>query len=139
MVRYLALATLLLSSVAVLPATWAKAPKDELEHSKDSLEKIKELIKEKKAVLVDVRELVEWNAGHVEGAIHAPFRDLQDKLDEKKVEELLPKDKIIYTYCAVGYRSLKAGKILAKYKYDVRPLKPGFDDLVKAGFKSEKK
>ena len=51
----------------------------------------------------------------------------------------LPKDKIIYTYCAVGYRSSRAGKIIAKQKFDVRPLKPGFEELVKAGFDSEKK
>lgn len=112
---------------------------DELEHTKDSLEVVKERIAAKKALLVDVRDLVEWNAGHVEGAVLLPWRDLQDKLDEKQVREKLPENTIIYTYCAVGYRSLRAGKILAKYKYDVRPLKPGYDELVKAGFKSEKK
>ena len=111
----------------------------DLEHTKDSLEKIKELVEQKKAVLVDVRELVEWNAGHVEGAVFLPWRDLQDKFDEAKLREKLPKDAIIYTYCAVGYRSLRVGKIIAKFQYDVRPLKPGYDELVKAGFESEKK
>ena len=111
----------------------------DLEHTKDSLEKIKELVEQKKAVLVDVRELVEWNSGHVEGAIFLPWRDLQDKFDEVKLREKLPKDAIIYTYCAVGYRSLRAGKIIAKFQYDVRPLKLGYDELVKAGFESEKK
>jgi len=111
----------------------------DLEHTKDSLEKIKELVEQKKAVLVDVRELVEWNAGHVDGAVFLPWRDLQDKFDETKLREKLPKDAIIYTYCAVGYRSLRAGKIIAKYQYDVRPLKPGYEELVKAGFASEKK
>ena len=112
---------------------------NDLAHTKDSLEKVKELVDQKKAILVDVRDLVEWNAGHVQDAVLLPWRDLQDKLDEKKIREKLPKDTIVYTYCAVGYRSLRAGKILAKYKYDVRPLKPGYDELVKAGFKSEKK
>jgi len=111
----------------------------DLEHTKDSIEKIKELVEQKKAVLVDVRELVEWNAGHVEGAVFLPWRDLQDKFDEAKLREKLPKDAIIYTYCAVGYRSLRAGKIIAKFQYDVRPLKPGYEELVKAGFESEKK
>ena len=50
----------------------------------------------------------------------------------------LSKEKIIYTHCAVGYRSLRAAKILKKYGYDVRPLKPGYDELVKAGFPTEK-
>jgi rhodanese-related sulfurtransferase len=48
------------------------------------------------------------------------------------------KDKIVYTYCAVGYRSLRAAKILKKYGYDVRPLKPGYEELSKSGFESEK-
>ncbi len=121
--------------------TLSKADRDEsdLKHTTDSLEKVKELVEKKKAVLVDVRELVEWNAGHVEGAVLLPWRELQDKPDEKKLREKLPEDIIVYTYCAVGYRSLRAGKIIAGYKYDVRPLKPGYEELVKAGFKSEKK
>ena len=114
-------------------------PIDELEHTKDSLKTVKERIEEKKAVLVDVRELVEWNDGHIEGAIHLPWRDLQDKFDEKALREKLPKDTIVYTHCMVGYRSLKAGKIIAKYGYDVRPLKPGYKELLEAGFKNEKK
>jgi phage shock protein E len=121
--------------IAILP------PFDELEHTKDSLKVVKERIEEKKAVLVDVRELVEWNDGHVEGAVHLPWRDLQDKFDEKALREKLPKDKdtIVYTHCMVGYRALKAGKIIAKYGYDVRPLKPGYKELLEAGFKNEKK
>ena len=118
---------------AILP------PIDELEHTKDSLKTVKERIADKKAVLVDVRELVEWNDGHIEGAVHLPWRDLQDKLDEKALREKLPKDTIVYTHCMVGYRALKAGKIIAKYGYDVRPLKPGYKELLEAGFKNEKK
>jgi phage shock protein E len=109
------------------------------EHTKDSLATVKEKIGEKKAVLVDVRELVEWNAGHVQDAVFLPWRALQDKLTEDQVREKLPKDKILYTYCAVGYRSLRAAKILKKYGYEVRPLKPGYDELIKAGFTAEKK
>ena len=55
----------------------------------------------------------------------------------KKLEKQT-KDKILYTHCAVGYRSLRAAKILKKYGYEVRALKPGYEELVKAGFESEK-
>jgi phage shock protein E len=109
-----------------------------LEHTADSLETVKERIAEKKAVLVDVRDLVEWNAGHIKDAVHLSFRDLQDNWDEEKVREKVSKDLIVYTYCVVGFRSLKAGAILEKAGYDVRPLKPGYDELVKAGFEVEK-
>lgn len=87
---------------------------------------------------MDVRDLVEWNAGHVRDAIHLPWRDLQGKKSDQLIDKL-PKDLIVYTYCAVGYRSSRAGKMIAKRKFDVRPLKPGFEDLVKAGFEAEKK
>ena len=46
----------------------------------------------------------------------------------------LPKDKIVYTYCASGYRSLKAATTLEKFGYDVRPLKAGYKQLVEQGF-----
>jgi len=108
------------------------------EHTKDTLETVKERIEEKKAVLVDVRDLVEWNAGHVKDAILLPWRDLQDKIKEEDVREKIDKDLIVYTHCAVGYRSLRAAKILKKYGYDVRPLKPGYEELAKAGFPTVK-
>ncbi len=111
----------------------------ELKHTEDSLRTVQESVASKKAVLVDVRDLVEWNDGHIQGAIHLPFRDLQDKFDENALRQKLPQDAIIYTHCAVGFRALKAAKILEKYGYDIRPLKPGFKELVDAGFKSEKK
>jgi rhodanese-related sulfurtransferase len=50
----------------------------------------------------------------------------------------LPKDKVIYTYCEVGMRSLKAGRVLSEKGFQVRPLKPGYQDLLKAGFKNAK-
>jgi rhodanese-related sulfurtransferase len=46
----------------------------------------------------------------------------------------VPKDRIIYTHCKAGARSLICGDIFKAAGYDVRPLKPGFDDLLKAGF-----
>jgi len=106
----------------------------DLEHTKDSLEQVQALFESKKAVLVDVRELVEWNDGHIEGAIHVPFRELQERLDEAAVRKTLAKDVVVYTYCMVGFRSLKAAKILEKLGYEVRALKPGYKELLEAGF-----
>lgn len=119
-------------------AVWAlDAPKKTpLTHTQDSLEDVKKAVESGKAVLVDVRELVEWKSGHVKGAVHMPFRAMQEKVDTQKVKEEF-KDKIVYTYCAVGMRSLKAGQILVKLELDIRPLKPGYDELVKAGFEKE--
>ncbi len=112
---------------------------DAMAFTNDSLETVWKNVTEGKAILVDVRDLVEWNSGHVRKAVLLPWRDLQSKQGEKLILEKLPKDKIIYTYCAVGYRSSRAGKIIAKQKFDVRPLKPGFDELAKFGFETERK
>ena len=40
----------------------------------------------------------------------------------------------MYTHCVMGVRALAAAKILQKLGYNVRPLKAGYEDLVKAGF-----
>jgi rhodanese-related sulfurtransferase len=104
------------------------------ELSNDPLPTVQENLATHKAVLVDVREPGEWNEGHVEGAISLPLSSLKKGGDMGAVERQLPKDKIVYTHCVMGVRALKAAKILQKLGYNVRPLKAGYEDLVKAGF-----
>ena len=104
------------------------------EHTKDSLETVKKKLDDKKAVLVDVREENEWDAGHVLSAILLPLSKLKDGLDPKELLKTLPKDKVIYCHCGSGRRCLSAAEVLKKQGYDVRPLKPGFKDLIEAGF-----
>jgi phage shock protein E len=108
------------------------------EHTTDSLAEVRKNIAEKKAVLVDVRETVEWTAGHIAGAISLPIVEIERKKIAPEVLAKLPKDRILYTYCVVGFRSKKAATILEKQGYEVRALKPGYDDLLKAGFPGEK-
>ncbi len=139
MIRVIALATLSVGLFMASTMLLAKERDEPLPHTTDSLEQVKELVQQKKAVLVDVRSQPEWDQGHIKGAVFLPWRDLQSSLKKKDVEAKLSKDVIVYTYCAVGYRSARAGKIIADYGYDVRALKPGFDEIVKAGFESEKK
>ncbi len=106
------------------------------EPTKDSLKKVKENLEAKKAVLVDVREENEWKSGHIEDAIFLPLSELRDGISAEELAERLPKDKIVYTHCASGFRSRTAADALLKHKYeDVRALKPGYDDLLEAGFK----
>ncbi|MBI1917374.1 MAG: rhodanese-like domain-containing protein [Planctomycetes bacterium] len=104
------------------------------EHTKDSLATVKKKLDDKKAVLVDVREENEWDAGHVRGVIFLPLSKLTSDIDAKELAKVLPKDKVIYTHCASGQRCLSAAEILKKEGYDVRPLKQGFKDLIEAGF-----
>jgi len=104
------------------------------ELSDDSLPTVQENVATHKAVLVDVREPGEWKEGHVAGAISLPLSSLRKGGDTKTLEQQLPKDEIVYTHCVRGVRALKAANILEKLGYNVRPLRAGYDDLVKAGF-----
>ena len=101
------------------------------EHTKDSLAIVKKNVDEGKAVLVDVREKREWDDGHVEGALLLPLSELQKNV---QLGAKLPKDKIIYTHCVVGKRCVTAGNILEKLGYEVRPIQPGYKELIEAGF-----
>lgn len=107
------------------------------EHTKDTLDTVKAALKEKKAVLVDVREQKEWDAGHIDGAILLPLSKLKE-IDAAELVKQLPKDKVIYCHCAVGRRALTAGDLLKKHGYDVRPLKPGYAVLLDEGFPKAK-
>lgn len=125
--------TALIFSIALVFTTFAPAA----EFSTEPLAEIKAKIEKKQAVLVDVREKAEWEDGHVDGAILLPISVLRKGLSEED-GKALPKDKILYLHCAVGMRAMSAAKILEKQGYAVRPLKPGFDDFVSAGFPAAK-
>jgi len=109
------------------------------EHTKDTLDTVKQKLAEKKAVLIDVRETSEWDAGHLKDAQLLALSRLKKGVPDDELAKTLPKDKPIYLHCKAGARCLQAGEILEKSGYDVRPLKAGYDDLLKAGFaKAEK-
>jgi phage shock protein E len=103
-------------------------------HTTDSLDAVKGNIKSGKALMVDVREQNEWDAGHLKGAVLLPMSKLNKDEQLPELLKKLPKDKIIYTHCRAGGRALTCGDILKMQGYDVRPLKPGYDALIQAGF-----
>jgi phage shock protein E len=111
-------------------------------HTKDTLDMVKANLSRKDAVLVDVREKGEWDAGHLEGAVFLPLSWLRAERDGEKfggkLGEKLPAKKVLYLHCRSGGRVLPAAGILRKAGYEVRPLKAGFEELVKAGFAESK-
>jgi hydroxyacylglutathione hydrolase len=60
---------------------------------------------DRRAVL-DVRDGWEWDAGHHADAVHIPFHELPERLDQ------LPTDREIWTYCATGARAAIAVSLL---------------------------
>jgi rhodanese-related sulfurtransferase len=63
------------------------------------------------AILLDVREQSEWDAGHVAGATLIPLGQLESRMSE------LPKDKDIVVMCRTGVRSAQGRDILLKAGY----------------------
>jgi len=121
----------------MLGIVWTCVP----EHTRDSLETVKVNVESDHAVLVDVREQHEWDAGHIEGAILMPLsqlgRDGQSETFVQQIARRLSKKKIVYIHCACGDRVLMANGLFKKLGYDARPLKAGYEDLLKVGFEKE--
>lgn len=110
------------------------------DHTKDTTDDVKKALKDKKAVLIDVREQKEWDAGHLKDAGLLPLSKINKGVDKDELEKLIPKGSIVYLHCKAGGRCLTAAEALKKQGYDARPLKDGYEALLKAGFaKDEKK
>ncbi|OWK40801.1 rhodanese-like domain-containing protein [Fimbriiglobus ruber] len=108
------------------------------EHTTDSLDTVKKNVADGKALLVDVREADEWKDGHLKDAKHLALSDLKAGVPADKLKMTLPAGSVVYLHCASGKRCLAAADLLKKDGYDVRPLKAGYDSLVKAGFEKAK-
>jgi len=82
------------------------------------------------AVWVDVRELDEWQEGHLPGAVHVPRGFL-----ESRIEQVAPdRSQEIVVYCAGGNRSAFAAKTLQELGYEhAHSLVGGFTDWKRNG------
>jgi NADPH-dependent 2,4-dienoyl-CoA reductase/sulfur reductase-like enzyme/rhodanese-related sulfurtransferase len=72
------------------------------------------------ALILDVRDPIEYKRDHVDDALNMPLDEIRDRLDE------LPKDRPIWTYCFVGQRSYYASRTLSQYGFQVKNLSGGF-------------
>lgn len=78
-----------------------------------------EKLQESGAFLLDVREEVEWQAGHIKGAVHFPLDTLRGRIHE------LPSSETIYLYCHAGLRGYLASRILQEHGFRVKNLDGG--------------
>lgn len=70
--------------------------------------------------ILDVRTAAENRRGSIPGALQIPLDELRERLGE------LPKDKTIYSYCAVGIRSYAAVRILLQYGFQAKNISGGY-------------
>lgn len=85
--------------LAVVPPVMNASTHVETTQAKDGVRRIRvaelrKLLKDGKAILVDVRTERAYRAGHIKGAILIPVDEIENRINE------LPKDKLIATYCA---------------------------------------
>ena len=107
-------------------------------HTTDSLDEVKKALADGTAVLIDVREQGEWDAGHLTTAKLLPLTRIQDGVPAAELDRLMPAGKRVYLHCGRGGRCLTAADLLTLSGRDLRPLKAGYGDLVKAGFEPAK-
>jgi len=90
-------------------------------------------LRRKEAILIDVRPEVEYQAGHLPGAIGIPLDDLERRLKE------LPHDKTIVAYCRGPYcvYADDALGLLAERGWNVARLEEGVAEWQQAGYAIE--
>ena len=83
------------------------------------------------AVLLDVREAEEWQAGHAPAAQHLPMSALRDRLAD------VPQDRPLLAICRSGNRSGQVAAALAQIGYEIENVDGGMKAWVKAGLPLE--
>ena len=76
---------------------------------------------------IDVRKDYEFDAGHVDGAIHITLQELPARYVE------LERDRPVVVTCQIGQRSEIAARFLRDHGYDAHNLEGGLERWVKEG------
>ncbi|AYD40362.1 CoA-disulfide reductase [Clostridium fermenticellae] len=83
-------------------------------------------------ILLDVRTDIEFNNGHIEGALNIPVDNLRERLKE------LDKNKEIIEYCQVGLRGYVASRILSQNGFKVKNITGGYKSMSILNFTPKK-
>jgi rhodanese-related sulfurtransferase/DNA-binding transcriptional ArsR family regulator len=89
-----------------------------------SIDDLESMIRDENVLLLDVRPSVEFEFGHITGALSVPMNELLEQLKNIK------KDKNIIAYCRGPFCVLadEAVKILSEQGYNVRRLDEGYPE-----------
>lgn len=79
------------------------------------------------AVILDVREQDEWDAGHAPNAVHIPMSELPSRTGD------LPEDEPLPVVCRAGGRSLRSAAWLEGQGYNVINVDGGMQAWQAAG------
>ena len=94
-----------------------------LEHFKAgkqlSVHEVTRLLNDGEALVVDLREAKEYQAGHINGAIHVPFRQLAERASE------LDRERAVILVDKLGQQAASAGRQLRRAGFRVSRLRGG--------------
>jgi rhodanese-related sulfurtransferase len=93
--------------------------------------RVNEILEAGEAVLVDVREMYEWDAGRIAGARHIELERLGSQADE------LPKDKPVIFQCRMGRRSALATEAFRAVGFDAYNMRGGIQAWADEGLPLE--
>lgn len=83
------------------------------------------------AVVLDVRQPGEFDAGHVRGAVNVALHELPERIDE------LPEDRELWIHCASGYRASIAAALLDRQRRRVVLIDDNYDNAEKLDITSD--
>lgn len=86
---------------------------------------LEEVMRESRALLVDIREREEYRKGHWQGAVNHPY----DELDRGMVR--LPKNRKLILYCEHGGGSMQMARKLGHEGYMVATVVGGYEAMKK--------
>jgi rhodanese-related sulfurtransferase len=93
--------------------------------------RVKEILEAGEAVLIDVREPYEWDAGRIADATHIELERLGGRAEE------LPKDKPVIFQCRMGRRSALATQAFRAVGFDAYNMRGGIEAWAEEGFPLE--
>jgi hydroxyacylglutathione hydrolase len=82
-------------------------------------------------VVLDVRRRLEWQEGHIPGAVHIPLAELSERIGQVPPGE-------VWVHCQSGYRSMVAASMLAGRGRRVVAVDDDFDHAPRAGLSLER-
>ena len=111
------------------PSAWTESSADVREYRRvDFNELAEEWQKDSSAIVVETRQILEWESGHVKDARFIPFYEVLDRMDE------LPRDVNVFIYCGSGYRASAVASLLQHHGFDnVVLVDDDFTNASKAG------
>jgi len=93
-------------------------------------ETLLELVRKRAVTVLDVRPVEEYNAGHIDGAISFPLKELEQRLSD------LPRNQEIVAYCRGPYcvLSIQAVEMLRAKGFQAVRIEEGIQDFRALGF-----